>query len=148
MELARSWEISLADISTAFLHAAIEEVVHVWPPKHYPEANCLWAIASRHVWSSSESASSAESLRPLCKLGFWRCRSTEPVLSQVTVAVWRMWTISSLLETRNLKEFIEVLSKERLVKITGELRLNTEHSFLGRKLRHNGDSVVFLVKTD
>ena len=39
------------------------------------------------------------------------------------------------------KEFIEALSKELLVKITGELRPNTEHSFLGRKLRHNGDSI-------
>ena len=38
------------------------------------------------------------------------------------------------------KEFIEALSKELLAKITGELRPNTEHSFLGRKLRHNGDS--------
>ena len=37
------------------------------------------------------------------------------------------------------KEFNEALSKELLVKITGELRPNTEHSFLGRKLRHNGD---------
>ena len=41
MALARSWEISLADISTAFLHATIEEVV-VWPPaEYYPQANCL-----------------------------------------------------------------------------------------------------------
>ena len=39
MALAPSWEISLADISTAFLHAAIEEVVHVWPPaEYYPES--------------------------------------------------------------------------------------------------------------
>ncbi|OLP74091.1 hypothetical protein AK812_SmicGene46473, partial [Symbiodinium microadriaticum] len=48
-----------------------------------------------------------------------------------------MWTISSLLE----KEFIEALSKELLVKITGELRPNTEHSFLDGKLHYNGDSI-------
>ena len=33
------------------------------------------------------------------------------------------------------------MSKELLVKITGELKPNTEHSFLGRRLRHNGDSI-------
>ena len=31
MALARSSEINLADLSTAFSHATIEEVVYVWP---------------------------------------------------------------------------------------------------------------------
>ena len=43
------------------------------------------------------------------------------------------------------KEFIDALSKERLVKIAGECKPNTEHSFLGRKLRHNGDSIDILM---
>ena len=45
MALARSWEISLADISTTFLHASIEEPVFAWPSsEYYPEGNCLWRL--------------------------------------------------------------------------------------------------------
>ena len=55
---------------------------------------------------------------------------------------WHMWTII-VGDAKLKKEFTEALSKELLVKITGELRPNTEHSFLG--LRHNGDSIDILM---
>ena len=43
------------------------------------------------------------------------------------------------------KEFVEQLNKELLVKITGKLEPGTEHSFLRRRLRHNGDSIDILM---
>ena len=43
------------------------------------------------------------------------------------------------------KAFIDSLNKELLVKITGRLEAGSEHSFLGRKLRHNGDSIDILM---
>ena len=45
MALARNWGITMGDVSTAFLHALMNEEVFVWPPKEfYPEGNCLWRL--------------------------------------------------------------------------------------------------------
>ena len=76
--LARSWEISLADISTAFLHAMIEEVVHVWPPADH----------MRLSWNDWVFADASLTV-------------TFIVTSHDRCMFWHMWTISSLLETRN-----------------------------------------------
>ena len=150
MALARSWEISLADISTAFLHAAIEEIVHVWPPaEYYPEANCLWRLnralyglrQSPRLWQDHY-ASVME------RLGFRRCKSDSNLYCHKSRSLYVLAYVDDLLivgDAKLKKEFIEALRKELLVKITGELRPNTEHSFLGRKLRHNGDSIDILM---
>ncbi len=150
MALARSWEISLADISTAFLHAAIEEVVHVWPPaEYYPEANCLWRLnramyglrQSPRLWQDHYAA-------VMERLGFRRCKSDSNLYCHKSRSLYVLAYVDDLLivgDAKLKKEFIEALSKELLVKITGELRPNTEHSFLGRKLRHNGDSIDILM---
>ena len=39
------------------------------------------------------------------------------------------------------KEFMSRLSEEVLLKETGQPVPGTEHTFLGRRLRHNGDSI-------
>ena len=39
------------------------------------------------------------------------------------------------------KDFMSRLSEEILLKETGQLVPGTEHTFLGKRLRHNGDSV-------
>ena len=45
LAIARGWAISLADISTAFLHALLTEEVFVIPPvEYYPSGNCLWRL--------------------------------------------------------------------------------------------------------
>ncbi|OLP82435.1 Copia protein [Symbiodinium microadriaticum] len=45
MALARNWGITLGDVSTAFLHAAMSGEVFVWPPKEfYPNGDCLWKL--------------------------------------------------------------------------------------------------------
>ena len=129
MALARSWEISLADISTAFLHAMIEEVVHVWPPaEYYPEANCLWRLnramyglrQSPRLWQDHY-ASVME------RLGFRRCKSDSNLYCHKSRSLYVLAYVDyvdDLLivgDAKLKKEFIEALSKELLVKITGEL---------------------------
>ena len=44
--MARSWEIRLGDVSTAFLHAPLgNQHVYIWPPKgYYPEGTTLWHL--------------------------------------------------------------------------------------------------------
>ena len=45
MALARNWGITLGDVSSAFLHAAMSGEVFVWPPKEfYPNGDCLWKL--------------------------------------------------------------------------------------------------------
>eukprot|EP00439_Symbiodinium_sp_Y106_P042053 s9065_g5.t1 len=45
MALARNWGITMGDVSTAFLHALVNEEVFVWPLKEfYLEGNCLWRL--------------------------------------------------------------------------------------------------------
>ena len=45
VSIARGWCISLADISTAFLHAALTEDMFVFPTKeYYPDGNCFWKL--------------------------------------------------------------------------------------------------------
>ena len=39
------------------------------------------------------------------------------------------------------KAFMSRLSEEVLLKETGQLVPGTEHTFLGRRVRHNGDSI-------
>ena len=47
-------------------------------------------------------------------------------------------------DSEQSKLFIKALGKELLVKITDSLEPGTEHSFLGRRLKHNGDSIMFM----
>ena len=152
MSLARSWEISLADISTAFLHAAIEDKVHVWPPaEYYPQANCLWRL-KRAMYGLRQSPKLWQDhfASTMVRLGFRRCKSDSNLYCHKSRSLYVLAYVDDLLivgDAKLKKEFIEALSKELLVKITGELKPNTEHSFLGRKLRHNGDSIdVFMPK--
>ena len=58
------------------------------------------------------------------------------VISHGHCTFWPTSMISSVGDAKLKKEFIDALSKELLVKITGELKPNIEHSFLGRKLGH------------
>ena len=43
---------------------------------------------------------------------------------------------------------VEELSKELLVKVTGHLKPDSQVSFLGRKMRHNGDSIDIFMPPD
>ena len=152
MALARSWEISLADISTAFLHASIEEPVFVWPPsEYYPQANGLWTL-NRAMYGLRQSPKRWQDHFPTVmeKLGFRRCKSDSNLYCHKSRSLYVLAYVDDLLivgDAKLKKEFIDALGKELLVKITGELKPNTEHSFLGRKLRHNGDSIdIFMPK--
>ena len=150
MALARSWEISLADISTAFLHASIEEPVFVWPPaEYYPEGNCLWRL-NRAMYGLRQSPKLWQDhfATVMSRLGFRRCKSDSNLYCHKSRSLYVLAYVDDLLivgDAELKKEFIDALSKELLVKITGELKPNTEHSFLGRKLRHNGDSIDILM---
>ena len=84
----------------------------------------------------------------ISKLGFRRCKSDSNLYCHKSRSLYVLAYIDDLLivgDAKLKKEFIDALSKELLMKIIGELKPNTEHSFLGRKLRHNGDSIDILM---
>eukprot|EP00439_Symbiodinium_sp_Y106_P081286 s2639_g20.t1 len=50
MAMSRNWGITLRDVSTAFLHAAMSGEVYVWPPKEfYPNGDCDIAYATKEL---------------------------------------------------------------------------------------------------
>ena len=45
LAIAKGWRISIGDISTAFLHALVNEDFYVIPPLEcYPEGRALWKL--------------------------------------------------------------------------------------------------------
>ena len=84
----------------------------------------------------------------MSKLGFRRCKSDSNLYCHKSWSLYVLAYVDDLFivgDAKLKKEFIDALSKELLVKITGELKPNTEHSFLGRKLHHDGDSIDILM---
>ena len=82
------------------------------------------------------------------KLGFRRCKSDSNLYCHSSKQLYVLAYVDDLMivgDPEQSKAFIDSLNKELLVKITGRLEAGSEHSFLGRKLRHNGDSIDILM---
>eukprot|EP00439_Symbiodinium_sp_Y106_P028667 s6609_g3.t1 len=137
----------MGDVSTAFLHALMNEEVFVWPPKEfYPEGNCLWRL-KKAVYGLRQAPKLwqehfAEVMTT--KLGF---RSTFSLGLEMTVLRPRLYVLAYVddllvVGTDEMrKSFMSQLSEEVLLKEIGQLVPGSEHTFLGRRLRHNGDSI-------
>ena len=74
MALARNWGITLGDVSTAFLHAAMSGEVFVWPRKEfYPNGGCLWKLKKAMYGLKLWQEHFAEVMTS--RMGFRRCKS-------------------------------------------------------------------------
>ena len=126
LAVARGWFISLADISTAFLRVALLEDVFLFPPKeYYPSGNCLWKLnramygvkQSPQLWQSHFAA-------VMKTLGFRRCKSDSNLYCHPSKELYILAYVDDLLiigDAQKTKDFVDPLSKELLVKITGNL---------------------------
>ena len=147
MALARNWGITMGDVSTAFLHALMNEEVFVWPPKQfYPEGNCLWRLKKAMYGLRQAPKLWQEHFAEVMttKLGFRRCKSDPNLYCHESGRLYVPAYVDDLLvvgadEMR--KSFMSQLSEEVLLKETGQLVPGSEHTFLGGRLRHNGDSI-------
>ena len=152
MALARNWgitmgDVTMGDVSTAFLHALMNEEVFVWPPKEfYPEGNCLWRLKKAMYGLRQAPKLWQEHFAEVMttKLGFRRCKSDPNLYCHESGRLCVLAYVDDLLvvgtdEMR--KSFMSQLSEEVLLKETGQLVPGSEHTFLGRRLRHNGDSI-------
>ena len=109
----------------------IEEPVFVWPPAEcYPEGNCLWRL-NRAVYRLRQSPKLWQDhfATVMSKFGFRRCKSDSNLCCHKSRSLYVLAYVDDLLivgDAKLKKEFIDALSKELLVKITGEfLTLNT-----------------------
>ena len=78
------------------------------------------------------------------KLGVRRYKSDPNLYCHESGELYVLAYVDDLLVVgteRMRKEFMSKLSEEVLLKETGKLVPGTEHTFLGRRLRHNGDSI-------
>ena len=147
MALARNWGITLGDVSTAFLHAAMSGEVFVWPPKEvYPNGDCLWKLKKAMYGLRQAPKLWQEHFAEVMtsRMGFRRCKSDPNLYCHESGRLRVLAFVDELLvvgtdEVR--KDFMSKLSEEVLLKETGKLVPGTEHTFLGRRLRHNGDSI-------
>ena len=147
MAMARNWGITLGDVSTAFLHVSMSGEVFVWPPKEfYPNGDCLWRLKKAMYGLRQAPKLWQEHFAEVMtsKLGFRRCKSDPNLYCHESGKLYVLAYVDDLLvvgtdEMR--KEFMSRLSEEVLLKETGQLVPGTEHTFLGRRLRHNGDSI-------
>ena len=74
----KNWGITLGDVSTAFLHAAMSGEVYVWPPKEfYPNGGCLWKLKKAMYGLRQAPKLWQEHFAEVMtsKLGFRRCKS-------------------------------------------------------------------------
>eukprot|EP00439_Symbiodinium_sp_Y106_P016692 s1580_g2.t1 len=158
MSIARGWTITLADILTAFLHAAMSDTVFVRPPiEYYPNGPdgrppCLWRLNKAMYGLKQSPRLWQEHYASVMKsLGFRRYKSDPNLYCHSSKQLYVLAYVGDLLiavDSEKAQEFIEALNKEFLVKVTANLDAGTEASFLGRRLRHNGDSIdVFMPQT-
>ena len=83
-------------------------------------------------------------------LSFHRCKADPNLYSHKSGRLYVLCYVDDKLvcEDPNLaQEFTDKLAKEELLKIEGELKAGTTVNFLGRTLKHNGDSVDIIMST-
>ena len=82
----------------------------------------------------------------MAKLGFRRCKSDSNLYCHKSRDLYVLAYVDDLLSAGDLQlqqELLDPLEEELQVKITSRLELNTKASFLGRRVRNNGDSSTF-----
>ena len=117
--------------------------VFVWPPKEfYPNGDCLWKLKKAMYGLRQAPKLWQEHFAEV--MSFRRCKSDPNLYCHESDRLYVLAYVDDLLvvgteEMR--KDFMSKLSEEVLLKETGKLMPGTEHTFLGRRLRNNGDSI-------
>ena len=146
LSLSRCWTVLTCDISTAFLHAPMTERLFMKPPvEFYPDNNCLWLL-KRAMYGLKQAPALWQThfAKTMISLGFHRCKTDPNLYVHSSKELYVLCHVDDLLVCGNpdrIKPFTEQLSKEVLLKIEGELKPQTSVNFLGRTLKHNGDSI-------
>ena len=152
MTLSRCWTATTCDISTAFLHAPMTERTLMKPPsEYYPTGNCLWLL-KRAMYGLKQAPALWQThfAKVMTELGFHRCKTDSNLYCHKSTELYVLCYVDDLLvcgTPERTKEFTDRLSQEVLLKVEGELKPQTSVNFLGRTLKHNGDSIDVSMNT-
>ena len=86
----------------------------------------------------------------MTELGFHRCKTDSNLYCHKSTELYVLCYVDDLLvcgTPERTKEFTDKLSQEVLLKVEGELKPQTSVNFLGRTLRHNGNSIDVSMST-
>ena len=147
LALSLNWTITAGDVSTAFLHAPLEDDIYVTPPpEYYPQGGVLWKLKkamyglknSPKLWQD-HFASTLESL------GYERMKTDPNLYHNTTTGSYVLAYVDDLLflgpEATN-NSAVKAIQSKLLLKVTGTLTPDTPINFLGRRITHNGDSIA------
>ena len=140
LAVAKGWHISIGDISTAFLHALVNEDFYVIPPlEFYPEGRTLWKLRkalyglkhSPKLWQQ-HFASVME------KNNFRRMKSDPNLYVHESKKLYVLAYVDDLMffgSCADVSTLIADLQKDLLLKVTGTLDEGDSATFLGRNLK-------------
>ena len=140
LAVAKGWHISIGDISTAFLHALVNEDFYVIPPlEFYPEGRTLWKLRkalyglkhSPKLWQQ-HFASVME------KNNFRRMKSDPNLYVHESKKLYVLAYVDDLMffgSCADVSTLIADLQKDLLLKVTGTLDEGNSATFLGRNLK-------------
>ena len=86
----------------------------------------------------------------MTELGFHRCKTDSNLYCHKSTELYVLCYVDDLQvcgTPERTKEFTDRLSQEVLLKVEGELKPQTSVNFLGRTLKHNGDSIDVSMNT-
>ena len=129
LAVARGWHVTLADVSTAFLHASMDGEVLVLPPvEYYPSGDIVWRLkralyglkSAPNRWQQHLAATLASKGDP--NLYFHAKRK-----------IYLLCYVDDLMlfgEQKAVADLAVDLQKELLLRVTGELSEGQEATFL------------------
>lgn len=144
--LVFGYSIGFADISTAFLHATLDENIYVWPPcEFYPKGTTLWKLKKAMYGLRQAPRRWQEHFATTMKdMGGLPLKSEPNVYYFKDRKLWVLCYVDDLIvigPTKAVDDFYNELSGKLLVKVLGKLTPGATQDFLGRKLRRTVSGV-------
>ena len=145
---AFGWHIATGDVSTAFLHAAVDGDIYVIPPLEYsPEGNLLWKL-KRALYGLRNSPKLWQQHFAACmeKYGFMRMKSDPNLYVHSTKKLYVLAYVDDLMffgSKPDIDPCVQDLQKDLLLKMTGQTV-----TFLGREIRRTADACELYMKPE
>ena len=152
LAVARGLHVTLADVSTAFLHASMDgEVLALPPAEYYPSGDVVWRL--KRAWYGLKNAPKLWQQHLATTLeskGFQQIKSDPNLYFQAERKIYLLCYVDDLIlfgEQNSVADLVVDLQKELLLRATGELSKGQEATFLGRRMRRTSTSVQMFMET-
>ena len=152
LAVARGWHVTLADVSTALLHASMDgEVLVLLPVEYYPSGDVVWRLKyALYGLKNAPKLWQQHLATTLESKGFQRMKSDPNLYFHAKHKVYILCYGDDLMlfgEQKAVADLVVDLQKELLLRVTGELCEGQEATFLGRHMRRTSTSVQMFMET-